>query len=184
MSGRRLRLLIAVLAMLVAVAWATGAFEGDPSTVDVPGLDIPADRLDRIVLSGAMDLVLVRGDSAWRVVEPRPAPADSAVVARLVTSLGDLEIASLATTRPDRHGRLGIDTTATRIEASWGGDSRLLTVSRRGPDWRSHYVVLGDGPEVYATASRISLPLSVDAVMVESEEEPAEAGDSSSVDSP
>ena len=58
MPGRRLRLLIAVLAALVAVAWATGAFEGDPSTVDVPGLDIPADRLDRIALSGAMDLVV------------------------------------------------------------------------------------------------------------------------------
>jgi len=184
MSGRRLRLLIAVLAALVAVAWATGAFESDPSTVDVPRLDIPADRLDRIALSGAMDLVLVRGDSAWRVIEPMSAPADSAVVARLVTSLGELTLATVVTTNPDRHDRLGIDSTATRIEASWGGNTRILTVSRRGPDWRSHYVVLGDGPEVYATASRISLPLSVDAVVAEKEEGPPDAGDPSSIDTP
>jgi len=183
MSGRRLRLLIAVLAVLVAVAWATGAFEGDPSTVDVPGLDIPADRLDRIALSGATDLVLVRGDSVWRVIEPRPAPADSAVVARLVTSLGELSLATVVTTNPERHARLGIDSTATRIEASWGGNTRILTVSRRGPDWRSHYVVIGDGPEVYATASRISIPLSAEAVMAK-EKGPPEAGDPASIDAP
>ena len=177
MPARRLRILVAVLAALLAVAYASGAFERDPSTVDVPVVDIPADRLNRIELSGAVAVVLVRADSAWQVIEPSRVAADSAVVARLVRSLGELGLASVVSTNPDRHARYGLDSTATRVQVFWEGGSTALTVSKRGPDWRSSYVRLGDAPEVYATRSRVSLPATADAVMATQEADSADRGE-------
>lgn len=170
MPARRLPLLVALLAALLVVAYVSGAFDRDPSTVDVPQLDIPADQADRIELSGALDLALVRADSVWTVVQPSPSAADSAVVARLVTSLGDLRLASLVTTNPDRHSQYGMDSTATRVEVSWESGAVVLVVSKRGPDWSSSYIRLGDGDEVYATRSKFYLPLSVESVRAEEQE--------------
>lgn len=164
MPSRRLRLLVAIFAALLVVAYASGAFERDPSTVDVPTVDIPADRLERLELSGALDAVLVRIDSAWHLVEPYEAAADSAAVARFVTSLGGLALASLVSTNPERHARYGLDSTATRVEVTWEDGSATLEVSTRGPDWRSSYVRWADGPGVYATQARVALPASVEAM--------------------
>lgn len=150
--------LILVAAALAIVAWLAGAFDPDPSTIDLPDPGIRSEKIGRIdVRSSGGSFSLVRGDSSWSVAGDPPMPADTAVVLRLVRDLSDLELASLVSRTPDRHARFGVDSTAAEVVVSWDGRETRLVVSTRGPDYQSHYVRIGTDPSVYATRGRLTV---------------------------
>lgn len=157
MTKNRLPQLLALLVVLIGVAYVTGVFEGDPSTVDVPAIDVPVDEVDRIRLTGPVALELERQAGSWRLVAPVQATADSATVTALLESLRGAELASVVSTSPDRHARYGVDSTGLRIQLSWGDEAFNLVVAP-GPDFQSNYVRLQDEPTVYASRLRIAAP--------------------------
>lgn len=148
--------LVLVAAVLAIVAWLSGAFDPEPSTIDLPDPGIREERVERIdVRTAGGSFSLVRADSSWTVAGDPPVAADTAAVQRLVRDLSDLEIASLVSRMPDRHARFGVDSTATEVVVSWDGKETRLVVSARGPDYQSHYVRIDNDPSVYATRGRL-----------------------------
>lgn len=163
MDRKKIIWLGGVLVALLGVALLTGVFDGDVSTVEVPEVTIPADRIDGLRIErGEAPVALARQDGRWRLTEPVGADADSAEVARLLEQLGGLELASVVSTNPERYATYGVDSTAAALVVAHGGRERRLVVSDRGPDYRSRYVRLDDDPRVFATAGPLAVPSDVD----------------------
>ena len=163
MQNNRIPLLAAVLVVLVGVAWLSGVFDREPSTIEVPSVDIPTDEVDRIRVQGPEWTVEVtREGGVWQVVEPVPARADSNAVVRLLDSLSELKLNTVVSTSPDRHGNYGVDQPSARyLTLGWADEEELLLVAEQGPDFSSSYVRLGETPAVYSS-SRIALPANAD----------------------
>jgi len=163
MKQNHLLLLLGTLILLLGVAYLAGVFEGDASTVDVPEVDLPGDALEQIRIEApAQTLALQRQGTRWLLTEPLQAPADSLTAARFVESLGDLDLAAVASNNPDRYARYGVDSTATVITASWPDGTHRLTVGNQGPDYQSVYIRLDDDPRVYTSSGRINIPDGLD----------------------
>ena len=163
MKQNRLLLLFSALVVLLGVAYLTGVFEQNASTVDVPTLAIPADDLEQLRIEApAQTIALARQGSHWLLTEPMQAQTDSATVARFVQDLGNLELEAIASNNPERYTRYGVDSTATVVTASWGGQSHRLVVGKQGPDFQAVYVRLDDDPRVYATRGRLAPPQDLD----------------------
>lgn len=163
MKQKQLLLLLGLLVLLLGVAYLTGVFDSEVSTVEVPRLAIPAEKVEQLRLEApAQMMALTRQGTRWRLTEPMEALADSATAARFVQDLGALELDALASNNPDRYPRYGIDSTATTVTASWPGGTRRLVVGKQGPDAQAVYVRLDDDPRVYVTRGRLTVPQGLD----------------------
>ena len=161
MRQRQIIWLGGILAVLILIAFLTGVFGGDFSTVEVPELAIPAQDVTGIEAAAAGYTVeLSRQDGGWRLTEPLDAAADSATVARLLEDIGDLDLRNVVSTNPERYGRYGVDSAATRLMLNWNGGSRTLLLGESAGS--SSYVRLGDDAAVYQTDRRLNLPGGVD----------------------
>ncbi len=163
MKQKQLLLLLGVLVMLLGVAYLTGVFDSDVSTVDVPRLAIPADDLEQLRIEApAQTMALTRQGTRWLLTEPMQAITDSATVARFVQDLGALELEAIASNNPDRYTRYGVDSMATTVTAFWPGGTHRLVVGKQGPDFQTIYVRLDDDPRVYLTRGRLNVPQGLD----------------------
>lgn len=161
MTQQQLIWLGAALVALLGIAYLTGVFGSDMSTVEVPDVHIPAGEVASIRASGGDMLVsLSRENGSWRLTAPVTAPADSEVVARLLDDIESLALRSVVSTNPDRYGRYGVDSTATELTLEWPEGARSLFVGEGGVG--SSYVRLDGDDAVYQTAEPLRVPESVD----------------------
>ena len=163
MKQKQLLWLLATLVVLLGLAYLTGVFERDASTVDVPDVDIPADALENLRIEAPEHTwALQRQGARWLLTEPMQDMTDSAAVARFVQDLSKLELESVASNNPERYSRYGVDSTASVVSASWAGGATRLVIGSQGPDFRSVYVRLDDDPRVYLTRGRLTVPDDLD----------------------
>ena len=163
MKQKQLLGLLATLVVLLGLAYLTGVFDRDASTVDVPDVEIPAETVEQMRVEGPEQTwALQRQSGRWLITEPVQAQTDSAAVARFVQDLGNLEIESVASNNPERYSRYGVDSTAKVVAATWADGAARLVVGNQGPDFQSVYVRLDDDPRVYLTRTRLAVPDNLD----------------------
>jgi Domain of unknown function (DUF4340) len=163
MDTKKIGSLAIVLGLILLLAYFTGAFDSAPSTIDVPDLSIDSEAIDRIeVKSPAFSVLLDRESGRWELTSPLMAAADSAVVATFLRDLGESKLESTVSFRPERYGKYGVDSTASRITLGTGSGQRTIVVSKQGPDYSSVYLRIGDDPKVYVSKPRISVPAGLD----------------------
>jgi len=151
-----------VLVVLLVLAWATGAFKRNPSTIDVPEWTLRADEITRIQLErpGKDPLVLERSGSGWQLTAPIRYPADSSFARRFVENLAETELESVVSTNPARYGNYGVaDSNAIRLVAyRKAGDSLQLFWGNTGPDFNARYVRLATDERVFLARTDLTFP--------------------------
>jgi len=163
MQNKQILRLVAVLALLLVIAYFTGAFDSAPSTIDVPRLTIDTSEIDQIsVQQPAFSVSLQKESGAWRLVTPVTARADSIVVAGLLKDLAEASLESRVSSRPERYSHYGVDSTASRLTLAGNASNTVWTLSSKGPDFSSTYVRIDQDPNVYVVTPRISLPVTLD----------------------
>jgi hypothetical protein len=159
----RTGLLIGALVVVVLIAWISGVFESDFSTVDVPEWDFDRSEVDQISLQSALDTVVFsRQSGRWRINRPVEADIDSVRLSSLLDNLEDLRIGSVVTRNRDRHSRYGVDSAAASIRVHSGTDTRTLVVGNTGADYRTIYVRLDDDDRVFSGDGRVSVDAATD----------------------
>ena len=163
MKQKQLLLLLATLVVLLGLAYLTGVFDRDASTVEVPDVAIPTETLEQVRIDGPEQAwVLQRQGDRWLLTQPMQARTDSAAVARFVQDLAGVELESIASVNPERYSRYGVDSTAAVVSATGAGTTTQIVVGNQGPDFQSVYVRLDDDPRVYLTRTRLSVPDDLD----------------------
>jgi hypothetical protein len=158
----RIGILIGALAVVLIVAWLSGVFDSEYSTVDVPEWTFDRERVDGISLQTPSDTVTFSLGGTWRITQPFDAEPDSV---RLGSFLGDLEgmrFGSVVSTSKDRHGRYGVDSLASSIVIRDGDNLQTLVVGNTGADYRTVYVRQAGDERVFSTEGRISVDADVD----------------------
>ncbi len=172
--NRTLVRLVALLAALVGVAWFTGVFDTNPSTIQAPDMRVDADQVARLELSrDSLSVSVLRQDGVWRVVRagsggaPRAelpldsAPrADSGTVARTLEKLATAEVRSTVTRSPERWDRFGVGSGALRLDAMTSAEpgadpAWTFFISETGPDFSSSYVRIGGDDRVFSVSPRL-----------------------------
>ncbi|MDQ7040555.1 MAG: DUF4340 domain-containing protein [Rhodothermus sp.] len=155
-------ILSAVLVVLLVLAWATGAFKRNPSTIDVPAWTLRADEIIRIRLERPEKdpLTLERGGSGWQLTAPIRYPADSSFARRFVENLAETELVSVVSINPARYGTYGVaDSNAIRLVAyRRAGDSLQLFWGNPGPDFQARYVRLAGDERVFLARTGLTFP--------------------------
>src|SRR6056297_1328066 len=105
MQTKTLATLGAVLAALVLIAWMSGAFESDPSTLDVPDLAVESEAVESIEIFTPQFAATVEYSGDRWTLAGSGHPADSVTVRSLLNSFGDLEATSVVSRSPDRYTR-------------------------------------------------------------------------------
>ena len=162
--------LVGLLAALIGLAWLTGVFDTNPSTIDAPDLRLDADRVSRIQLSrDSLAIGVYREDGVWRLdaadgSSGRAGPrADSGTVARALEKLVEAEVRATVTRSPDRWDRFGVADQALRLDVMLGqGQTRTLFISETGPDFSSSYVRLEGDDRVFSVSPRLWVDPTVD----------------------
>ena len=146
------------LVLLLVLAWLSGVFDRNPSSIRVPELDLPIDEVTHIsVTLPDTELSLEKQGSRWFMRAPVDMPADSLTIARVLTELSDLSLNNRATSNTDRYEVYGIDSTASAVTLTWPDGSEEIVISRQGRDYMSIYVRIGDDPNVYSTNGRVTV---------------------------
>jgi Domain of unknown function (DUF4340) len=163
MQKNRVAPLAGILVLLLGVAYLAGVFESQPTTIQVPEVEVPSNEVTGLTIeSSGWSASLARSGGVWRLTEPVSSAADSNTVKRLLDSIGDLDLATVVSSNPDRHARYGLDPeSAQRVTLQWATGELALAVALQGPDVSSSYVRLGENQEVYS-GSRVSLPNTLD----------------------
>ncbi len=161
MKQRQLIWLGGALVLLLVIAYFTGVFDGEFSTLDVPHVEIPTEAVTSIEASGAdLDVAIEKRNGTWFLTRPLDAAADSSTVAQVLDDLSALEFRNVVSTHPERHGRYGVDSAATELTVAWEGGSRVIVIGN--PNAGSNYVRLGGDAAVYRSGQRLRVPDSVD----------------------
>ncbi|RMH61353.1 MAG: DUF4340 domain-containing protein [Bacteroidetes bacterium] len=159
MQQKQLVWLFGALVALLVLAFVTGVFDAEISTVDVPEVTIPTEAVTHIRIERAdAPLELRREASGWHLTAPMAFPADSATVARLLDGLAELELESVVSTNPERYGRYGVDSTAQVLTLAWDGGEQRVVPGRQGPDFQSVYVRIGEDPRVFLARANLTVP--------------------------
>ncbi len=146
------------LVVLLGIAWLSGVFDRNPSSISVPELNLPMDEISMIsVTLPDTEFQLEKLDSRWFMREPVDMLADSATIARVLDELEDLSLNNRVTSNPDRYDVYGIDSTATAVTLSWPNGSEEMVISRQGRDFQSIFVRIGEDPNIYSTNGRITI---------------------------
>ncbi len=158
MRQRQTLVLGGTLVLLLAIAWFSGVFDRNPTSIRLPDLDLPMDEVTHMsVLLPDVKLDLEKQDSKWFVRAPVDMPADSSTIDRVLTELSDLSLNNRATSNTDRYEIYGIDSTATTVMLTWPDGSEEIVISRQGRDYMSIYVRIGEDPNVYSTNGRVTI---------------------------
>lgn len=162
MKQQHLIRLAGLLVILLGIAYFAGVFDREISTIDVPALAIDAEAVQAIRVEGNQIIALENSGGHWQLTEPMAARADSLTVRQLLTTLGDLSLASVVSNNPDRYAHYGVDTTARTLTLTLPEGATTLILSQDGPDFQSLYARLEGDPRVFSTRGRPNLPDVVD----------------------
>ncbi|MBT8399331.1 MAG: DUF4340 domain-containing protein [Rhodothermia bacterium] len=163
MKSGRIGVLLGVLALLLVIAWLSGVFDKNYSTLDVPDWDLEVEDVRGLeVLTKEDTISVVRTEGRWMMVAPFNAAADSMHVRRLLDNLADLEFGSLVTANPSRHGKYGVDSAAAQIVVRLDEEDVQVTVGDQTPDFLGTFIRLGDDSRVFATSQPIRLTSDLD----------------------
>ncbi len=163
MKQKQLFMLAGALVVLLGLAWLAGVFERNPSNIKVPTLDIPFDEIQALTVKLPEDtLELELQNTQWMMRKPVDAKADSATVTRFLREIGDLTLATRATSNPERYSLYGMDSTSATVTLHWADGTEDIMISRQGRDYLSIYVRLGDDPTVYSTNGRVTVTQDAD----------------------
>ncbi|NNF03175.1 MAG: DUF4340 domain-containing protein [Rhodothermales bacterium] len=161
MQTKTLAMLGAVLAVLVLIAWVSGAFESDPSTLDVPDLSVERSAVESIeIVAPDFAATVDRSGGRW-TIEGSGNRADSVTVRSLLLSLEDLEAMSVVSRSPERYDRYGVDSTATYVRLRTDDKTREYWIASTGPDARTGYVRIHGDERVFAAVPRVIVPTSI-----------------------
>lgn len=164
MNQRQLIWLGGALIVLLIVAYLTGVFDTDFSTVDVPELTISAQEVRTIHVTGqGQNVGLERDNGTWMLTEPLRSAADSVTVSRFLEDLSALELQSVVSTNSERHARYGVDSMATEVRVEGEGGEQSLIVGDQGPGFGSNYVRISGEEPVYLSSGSIRIPENADA---------------------
>ena len=154
----RTGLLLGALVVVLFAAWLSGVFDSEYSTLDVPKWNFDRDEVEEIVLRSPSDTLVFSSKSGrWLIVTPVEAEADSIRLGGLLRDLEELSFGAVVSTNVDRHGRYGVDSTASSILVRSGDDARVLVVGNTGSDYRTVYMRLGEDDRVFSSDGRISV---------------------------
>lgn len=118
----------------------------DSSSIDVVRFSGP----------GGAGVELRRSGAAWTV---DGLPADSAMVARLVSALAEAEVGELVARNATNHARMGLAGDSThRMEVEAGDFTGALLVGDQGSRYGTTYVRLPDADEVHLVDADLSAP--------------------------
>ncbi len=164
MQQRQLVWLIVALLVLLAIAYFSGTFSNEISTIEVPELSFSDEAIETfsITTGDTTDLVFIKEEGAWVLSSPVSARADSLAVSRLIQNLAGLELETVVSTNPDRYEEYGVGPSAQQITVTMDEESATLTVGRPGPDFQSAYVRLNEDPRVFLTNGQLYLNREVD----------------------
>lgn len=160
MQQRQLVWLIGALAILLVIAFISGTFNSDISTIEVPNLAIQSDEIEEIELT-MTDASITRiqhKDDTWRLVEPVNASADSLTVARFNEGLEKLMLETVVSNSPERYANYGVGEDAQKVKITWGQNTIAFFIGNAGPDFQSFYTRLEGDPRVFLTRGRLTIP--------------------------
>lgn len=160
MQQRQLVWLIGALAMLLVIAFISGTFNSDISTIDVPNLAIQRDAIEEIELTmtDASVTRIQHKDDTWRLVEPVNASADSLTVARFTEGLEKLKLETVISNSPERYQNYGVGDNAQKVKVTWGQNAKAFFIGHAGPDFQSFYLRMEGDPRVFLTRGRLTIP--------------------------
>jgi len=151
-------LLLGGTVILLLVAWIIGVFDPNPSSIQVPNVNLPIDEITSISITlPDAELELEKQGGQWFVRQPVDMLADSSTVNRALNELGELSLNNRVTSDEKRYSIYGIDSSATTVILTWPSGSEELVISRQGRDFNSIFVRIGDHPEIYATNGRVTI---------------------------
>lgn len=151
-------ILLGALVVLLGLAWASGVFEDQVSTVEAPELAVPAGPPDRLsVAAGADSVALEREGGDWRITAPRAAPADSAAVANLLGDLRGLTFERVVTRSAERHGEYGVGAGGSRVRMSWSDRTIVLRAGDRAGGTTGRYVRVGNEDRVVVAQGGVQI---------------------------
>jgi len=158
--------LAAILVVLLVLAWVTGAFRRNPSTLQLPSLAVRAEEVVRFRIErpDRDPVVLERNGAGWQLAAPMRYPADSSIAARFVEDLAKTTLESVVSTNPARYANYGVaDTTAIRlIVYRQQGDSLRFFWGNTGPDFDSRYVRLATDERIFLARTNLSFSEELD----------------------
>ena len=164
MQQKQLIWLAGSLLALLALAYLTGTFDKEISTVDVPALSISSEQIERfeIVTSDSSTFVLEKENNIWRIKSPVDALADSLTISRFTENLDDMHLESVVSTNPSKYDEYGVGEAGKHINIEWGRNKRTFYIGSSGPDFQSFYVRLGTDPRVFLSSGRLNVPENLD----------------------
>ena len=160
MDTKGLLYLSGLLMILLAVAWLSGVFGDEVSTVELPELTIDTGAITRIQLtSGDESIDVSRSEQVgWSLTAPIEASADTSTVSRFTTQLDDVKLEGIVSSNPDNYDKYQVDSSsATYVRIETGSEAVEFYVGKSGPDFESKYVRLGDDDRVFLSVGLPSL---------------------------
>lgn len=151
MDQKRILLLVGTLAVLLLAAWLSGYFGGSASTVETPELAIAPDDVNGITIRKGSETIVasLSDDGTWHLEEPVQSDVDTTTSSSLINRLGDIEIESLVSSRPERHSKFLVDSAQATYLRLDGPQPLEIYIGKTGPDFESRYVRLGNDDRVF-----------------------------------
>ncbi len=154
--GRILKVLAALLVVQVALAVVTWWPRGSGEVEVHPLVDLSADAVDRVVISGdpkattKRDPVeLVKKDGQWVIASKDDFPADPAKVRELVQRFTEARVGRPIATRPTSHAALEVAEDTHKRKVVLGAGSESVTLLVGSATSRSVHVRRADQDDVY-----------------------------------
>jgi len=96
------------------------------------------------------DVELVKAGGDWKLTKPVQQPADSQTIQGMLSSLKELKLEDVISTKKDKFGTYQVDSTGTQVEV-WQGDKSVLSVvvGKSSSDWTHTYVRRPNEDRVY-----------------------------------
>ena len=164
MQQNQLIWLAGSLLVLLGLAYVSGTFDGEISTVDVPALSISSEQIEHfeIVTSDSAIYNLSKKQGVWHITSPIEELADSLTVSRFTQNLDDLRLESVVSTNAKKFDTYGVGPSAKHLNISWGRNNKTFYIGNSGPDFQSFYVRLGNDQRVFLSSGRLNLPENLD----------------------
>ena len=164
MQQKQLIWLAGSLLILLTLAFISGTFDNEISTVDVPALSISSEQIENfeIVTSDSSIYMLSKIQGKWKITAPVESAADSLTVARFTENLDDLRLESVVSTNPQKYETYGVGPAGKHVNITWGRNKKTFYIGENGPDFQSFYVRLGNDPRVFLSNGRLNLPENLD----------------------
>ncbi|MEM8485626.1 MAG: DUF4340 domain-containing protein [Bacteroidota bacterium] len=152
------------LVALLALAFASGTFGREISTVDVPALSISSEQIEHfeIVTSDSSIFTLEKQNGIWHITSPIQDVADSLTVERFTQNLDDIRLESVVSTNVKKYDSYGVGENSKHVNIAWGRNKKTFHVGDSGPDFQSFYLRMGGDSRVFLSSGRLNLPENLD----------------------